>query len=261
MGYLKGKSSMIIFQKFGNMKFAYRNREFWCKGYYIDTVGKNESRIAITTLEAISQLFPAKINSLTIEVNKDYDLYETSLNLIKLGYKRVDFCEVQGSYSIRGDILEVFPINENEIFKIDFFGDTVEKIRTDNGSVDKLTVLMATDVIIEENEKEDILLIMRRYLWIALALLFVCVFALSACNDEKSQAEQRKIQHRHSERDRTRRRQESRMGEMDRQRRDKRQNRRDGQMAVRRSRHIHEYILATEEFPVLRRDDKLVPAF
>ena len=41
MGYLKGKSAMLIFQKWGNMKFAYRNREFWCKGYYVDTVGKN----------------------------------------------------------------------------------------------------------------------------------------------------------------------------------------------------------------------------
>ena len=41
MGYLKGKSATIIFQKFGNMKFAYRNREFWCKGYYVDTVGKD----------------------------------------------------------------------------------------------------------------------------------------------------------------------------------------------------------------------------
>ena len=38
MGYLKGKSVTIIFQKWGNMKFAYRNREFWCKGYYVDTV-------------------------------------------------------------------------------------------------------------------------------------------------------------------------------------------------------------------------------
>ena len=45
MGYLKGKSSMIIFQKFGNMKFAYRNREFWCRGYYVDTVGKNTKAI------------------------------------------------------------------------------------------------------------------------------------------------------------------------------------------------------------------------
>lgn len=38
MGYLKGKSSLMIFQKWGNMKFAYRNREFCCKGYYVDTV-------------------------------------------------------------------------------------------------------------------------------------------------------------------------------------------------------------------------------
>ena len=41
MGYLKGKSSLMIFQKYGNMKYAYRNREFWCRGYYVDTVGKN----------------------------------------------------------------------------------------------------------------------------------------------------------------------------------------------------------------------------
>ena len=45
MGYLKGKSSLMIFQKWGNMKFAYRNREFWCKGYYVDTVGKNTKAI------------------------------------------------------------------------------------------------------------------------------------------------------------------------------------------------------------------------
>ena len=45
MGYLKGKSSVMIFQKYGNMKFAYRNREFWCKGYYVDTVGKNTAAI------------------------------------------------------------------------------------------------------------------------------------------------------------------------------------------------------------------------
>ena len=35
----------MIFQKYGNMKFAYRNREFWCKGYYVDTTGKNTSAI------------------------------------------------------------------------------------------------------------------------------------------------------------------------------------------------------------------------
>ena len=45
MGYLKGKSSLMIFQKYGNMKYAYRNREFWCRGYYVDTVGKNTKAI------------------------------------------------------------------------------------------------------------------------------------------------------------------------------------------------------------------------
>ena len=46
MGFLKGKSSIMIYEKWGNMKYKYRNREFWCRGYYVDTVGKNESRIA-----------------------------------------------------------------------------------------------------------------------------------------------------------------------------------------------------------------------
>ena len=40
MGCLKGKSNLMIFQKFRNMKFAYKNQEFWCKGYYVDVAGK-----------------------------------------------------------------------------------------------------------------------------------------------------------------------------------------------------------------------------
>ena len=45
MGFLKGKSSLMIYQKWGNMKFKYRNRQFWCRGYYVDTVGKNTKAI------------------------------------------------------------------------------------------------------------------------------------------------------------------------------------------------------------------------
>ena len=46
MGYLKGKSSLIIFDRHANLKYKYGNRHFWCRGYYVDTVGKNEKRIA-----------------------------------------------------------------------------------------------------------------------------------------------------------------------------------------------------------------------
>ena len=45
MGYLKGKSSLMIYEKWGNMKYRYRNRQFWCRGYYVDTVGKNTKKI------------------------------------------------------------------------------------------------------------------------------------------------------------------------------------------------------------------------
>ena len=45
MGFLKGKSSLMIYEKWGNMKFKYRNRSFWCRGYYVDTAGKNTKKI------------------------------------------------------------------------------------------------------------------------------------------------------------------------------------------------------------------------
>ena len=46
MGYLKGKSSLIIFDRHANLKYKYGNRHFWCRGYYVDTVGKNKKIIA-----------------------------------------------------------------------------------------------------------------------------------------------------------------------------------------------------------------------
>ena len=45
MGYLKGKSSLMIFEKYANLKYKYGNRHFWCRGYYVDTVGRNKKVI------------------------------------------------------------------------------------------------------------------------------------------------------------------------------------------------------------------------
>ena len=45
MGYLKGKSTVLIYQRFTNLMLKYRHREFWCTGYYVDTVGKNTKKI------------------------------------------------------------------------------------------------------------------------------------------------------------------------------------------------------------------------
>ena len=46
IGYLKGKSSLMIFDRHANLKYKYGNRHFWCRGYYVDTVGRNEKVIA-----------------------------------------------------------------------------------------------------------------------------------------------------------------------------------------------------------------------
>lgn len=45
VGFLKGKSSLMIFKKFANLKYKYGNRHFWCRGFYVDTVGKNKKAI------------------------------------------------------------------------------------------------------------------------------------------------------------------------------------------------------------------------
>ena len=55
MGYLKGKSSVMIYQRWGNLKYKYRNRSFWCRGYYVDTVGKNEVAIQQYIKEQLSE--------------------------------------------------------------------------------------------------------------------------------------------------------------------------------------------------------------
>ena len=45
VGILKGKSSLMIFDRFANLKYKYGNRHFWCRGYYVDTVGRNKNAI------------------------------------------------------------------------------------------------------------------------------------------------------------------------------------------------------------------------
>lgn len=46
VGFLKGKSSLMIFDRHANLKYKYGNRQFWCRGYYVDTAGKNAKKIA-----------------------------------------------------------------------------------------------------------------------------------------------------------------------------------------------------------------------
>ena len=55
MGYLKGKSSLMIFDRHANLKYKYGNRHFWCRGYYVDTVGRNKEKIAEYILNQLQE--------------------------------------------------------------------------------------------------------------------------------------------------------------------------------------------------------------
>ena len=58
MGYLKGKSSIMIFDRHANLKYRYGNRKFWCTGYYVSTVGRNENANC-----------KCKLDTCTVEIN------------------------------------------------------------------------------------------------------------------------------------------------------------------------------------------------
>lgn len=66
MGYLKGKSSLMIYDQWGNIKYKYRNREFWCRGYYVDTTGKNTQKIQQYIREQLTR--DAEASQLTLDL-------------------------------------------------------------------------------------------------------------------------------------------------------------------------------------------------
>ena len=69
MGYLKGKSSVLLYQRFTNLMLKYRHREFWCSGYYVDTVGKNTKKIKEYIANQLSE--DKKIEQMTMQEIKD----------------------------------------------------------------------------------------------------------------------------------------------------------------------------------------------
>ena len=69
VGYLKGKSSVLIYQRFTNLMLKYRHREFWCSGYYVDTVGKNTKKIKEYIANQLSE--DKKIEQMTMQELKD----------------------------------------------------------------------------------------------------------------------------------------------------------------------------------------------
>ncbi len=122
------------------------------------------AEIVVCDIEAIMQLFPSQIDEIRFKTGEEYDYLQLPNKLVKMGYTREYAADTRGCFAVRGDILEVFPINSETPVRIDFFGDTVEKIRPfDSVSDERLEeihevlIVSATDVRILPGEREKIL--------------------------------------------------------------------------------------------------------
>ena len=117
---------------------------------------QNGADVVTAEIDALVQLFPKKLPCITFKEGEDFDFSTLTKRLTDMGYTRSFEVESRGMFALRGDILDIYPVNGNAV-RIDFFGDTVEKIKPyDIVTGDRLTgvkevqILAATDVIANE---------------------------------------------------------------------------------------------------------------
>ena len=116
--------------------------------------------VTVAEIDALIQLFPKTLPTLTFEEGEELDFVSLPAYLTQMGYTRNFEVETQGVFALRGDILDIYPVGEENPVRVDFFGDTVEKIKPYDlatgerlPTVKKLTILSATDVIVSENDR------------------------------------------------------------------------------------------------------------
>lgn len=119
--------------------------------------------VVVAEIDALVQLFPRQLPTLDFVEGEELDFLSLPAILSQMGYARVHEVETKGSYALRGDILDIYPINSENPARIDFFGDTVEHIKPYDlvtgsrlGLVKSFSVLSATDVIFEETERDSL---------------------------------------------------------------------------------------------------------
>lgn len=126
-----------------------------------------EPAVIVTSVSGLKRLLPApeqfKSAKLTIDMDSDYDLEALKLKLHQMGYAFQKLVAAPGDFSIRGSILDIFPLNNQDPVRIDFFDTEVDSMRTfDVGnqrsikSIDKIDILPATDLLIDNDQRQKV---------------------------------------------------------------------------------------------------------
>ena len=117
--------------------------------------------IVVATAESLQQPFPKKIYSFTVVKGEESDRAALIDFLVKTGYSRVDSVDVKGTFSVRGDIVDVFPVNFELPVRVDFFGDEVETLKSFDtesrktvSALDKAVILQAVENVFDKEDLE-----------------------------------------------------------------------------------------------------------
>ena len=154
--YLASKDEVLLYRKALTKDALFKR----LKGVY---ALQNSCPVVVAEIDALLQLFPKKLPVITLKEGDDYDFLSLPNTLIQMGYTRSFEVESKGVFAVRGDILDIYPINEENPVRIDFFGDTVEKIKPYDfttgerlSAVKEITILSATDILVGESEKQTL---------------------------------------------------------------------------------------------------------
>lgn len=121
------------------------------------------AEILVCDVEAAIQLLPRKLPVFRLQKGKETELRSLILSLVQAGYSREYTVDSKGTFAVRGDILDIYPINCEHPARIDFFGDEVEAIKPYDeatgerlAQVDRLDIVSATDAIWSDADREEI---------------------------------------------------------------------------------------------------------
>ena len=150
--HLPAKDDVLLFNK------AFNKDSLYSRIYALYQLSLGADFL-VATIESLLQLIPKKINHYEILQGGEYSFERLISKLVSLGYTRVEEIDTKGEFTVRGDIIHIFPINAEAPVRLDFFGDELEEIRYFDslggkldGSLKRLVLLPTTDFYIDDSE-------------------------------------------------------------------------------------------------------------
>lgn len=133
-----------------------------------------EAGVIITTADALMQLAPKKIEFVTFKKDGEVEINSAVSSLVAIGYKRVEVAESKGTFSLRGDVLDICPIDFTDIVRVEFFGDSIENVklidpetRKNKGNIPSVKILQAVEHIFDFSKTAEIKEIIKKELKLA----------------------------------------------------------------------------------------------